>query len=105
MAKPGGAICNDCWLASILKRALERAIKLARMPDETLEQFIRQHIAAQSGDRIDFAAGRQTDHDGATVFPSGLSHYVKSTAMGEKNPAHALQTNGITVMTSGRAFR
>ncbi len=74
MAKPGGAICNiDCTYCFYLeKEALypERN-KNWRMSDETLEQFIRQHIAAQSGDRIDFAAGRRTDHDGATVFPPG----------------------------------
>ncbi|VEA42043.1 putative regulatory protein [Salmonella enterica subsp. enterica] len=75
MAKPGGAICNiDCTYCFYLeKEALypERN-KNWRMSDETLEQFIRQHIAAQSGDRIDFClAGRRTDHDGTTVFPSG----------------------------------
>lgn len=70
MAKPGGAICNiDCTYCFYLeKEALypERN-KNWRMSDETLEQFIRQHIAAQSGD----LAGRRTDHDGATVFPPG----------------------------------
>lgn len=50
MAKPGGAICNiDCTYCFYLeKEALypERN-KNWRMSDETLEQFIRQHIAAQ----------------------------------------------------------
>ncbi len=39
------------------------------MSDETLERFIRQHIAAQVATALTFARqGRRTDHDGATVF-------------------------------------
>ncbi len=88
MAKPGGAICNiDCTYCFYLeKEALypERN-KNWRMSDETLEQFIRQHIAAQSGDRIDFAWQGGEPTMMGLPFSAGLSHYVKSTAMGEKS--------------------
>ncbi|MCF9623935.1 radical SAM protein, partial [Vibrio parahaemolyticus] len=99
MAKPGGAICNiDCTYCFYLeKEALypERN-KNWRMSDETLEQFIRQHIAAQSGDRIDFA------WQGGEPTMMGLPFFRRVVALCEKygdgrKITHALQTNGILV--------
>lgn len=99
MAKPGGAICNiDCTYCFYLeKEALypERN-KNWRMSDETLEQFIRQHIAAQSGDRIDFA------WQGGEPTMMGLPFFRRVVALCGKygdgrKITHALQTNGILV--------
>lgn len=95
MAKPGGAICNiDCTYCFYLeKEALypERN-KNWRMSDETLEQFIRQHIAAQSGDR----------RQGGEPTMMGLPFFRRVVALCEKygdgrKITHALQTNGILV--------
>lgn len=95
----GGAICNiDCTYCFYLeKEALypERN-KNWRMSDETLEQFIRQHIAAQSGDRIDFA------WQGGEPTMMGLPFFRQVVALCEKygdgrKITHALQTNGILV--------
>ncbi|EBV3278044.1 anaerobic sulfatase maturase [Salmonella enterica subsp. enterica serovar Wangata] len=99
MAKPGGAICNiDCTYCFYLEKETlypERN-KNWRMSDETLEQFIRQHIAAQSGDRIDFA------WQGGEPTMMGLPFFRRVVALCEKygdgrKITHALQTNGILV--------
>lgn len=99
MAKPTGSVCNiDCTYCFYLeKEALypERN-KNWRMSDETLEQFIRQHIAAQSGDRVDFA------WQGGEPTMMGLPFFRRVVALCEKygdgrKITHALQTNGILV--------
>lgn len=55
MAKPSGAVCNiDCTYCFYLEKAAlypERN-KNWRMTDETLEQFIRQHIAGSVTSRL-----------------------------------------------------
>ncbi|EIR7570967.1 radical SAM protein, partial [Salmonella enterica subsp. enterica serovar Agbeni] len=99
MAKPTGSVCNiDCSYCFYLeKEALypERN-KNWRMSDETLEQFIRQHIAAQSGDRIDFAwQGGEPTMMGVAFFRR-VVELCAQYGHGKKIK-HALQTNGILI--------
>ncbi|GAL31477.1 putative arylsulfatase regulatory protein [Vibrio variabilis] len=58
MAKPSGSVCNiDCKYCFYLEKDMlypERQQNW-RMSDETLEQFVRQHIEAQQGEFVDFA--------------------------------------------------
>ncbi|SQI28128.1 putative regulatory protein [Salmonella enterica subsp. arizonae] len=66
------------------------------MSDETLEQFIRQHIAAQSGDRVDFA------WQGGEPTMMGLPFFRRAIALCEKyadgrKSVTRLQTNGILI--------
>ncbi|WP_034949786.1 anaerobic sulfatase maturase [Erwinia oleae] len=97
MAKPGGSVCNiDCTYCFYLeKEALypERHNNW-RMSDETLEAFIRQHIAAQSSDCVNFA------WQGGEPTMMGLPFFQRVIALCDKyangkKTEHALQTNGL----------
>lgn len=99
MAKPTGSVCNiDCTYCFYLeKEALypERN-KNWRMSDDTLETYISQHIAAQSGNHVIFAwQGGEPTMMGLPFF----RHVVElcdKYANGKKIE-HALQTNGIVL--------
>ena len=99
MAKPSGSVCNiDCTYCFYLeKEALypERN-KNWRMSDETLENYIRQHIAAQSGDAVTFAwQGGEPTMMGLPFFRR-VVELCDKYANGKKIE-HALQTNGVLV--------
>lgn len=99
MAKPTGSVCNiDCTYCFYLeKEALypERN-KNWRMSDETLEKYIQQQIAAQSGNRVIFAwQGGEPTMMGLGFFRRVVAlcaHYANG-----KKIEHALQTNGIVL--------
>ena len=106
MAKPSGAVCNiDCTYCFYLeKQALypERN-KNWRMTDETLQQFIRQHIAAQRGEPINFA------WQGGEPTLMGLSFFQRVVALCEqyangRTITHTLQTNGILLNAAWASF-
>lgn len=97
MAKPSGSVCNiDCTYCFYLeKEALypERN-KNWRMSDDTLEQFVCQHIAAQSHNHVNFA------WQGGEPTMMGLPFFRRVVALskkyaGGKKISHSLQTNGI----------
>lgn len=97
MAKPTGSVCNiDCAYCFYLeKEALypERNTNW-RMSDETLENYIRQHIEAQSGDSVTFAwQGGEPTMMGLPFFYRVIELCKKYA--GGKKIAHALQTNGM----------
>lgn len=99
MAKPTGSVCNiDCTYCFYLeKEALypERN-KNWRMSDETLENYIRQHIAAQSSDAVTFAwQGGEPTMMGLPFFHR-VVELCDKYANGKKIE-HALQTNGILI--------
>lgn len=99
MAKPTGSVCNiDCTYCFYLeKEALypERN-KNWRMSDDTLETYISQHIAAQSGNHVIFA------WQGGEPTMMGLPFFRRVVALCDKYARgkkieHALQTNGIVL--------
>lgn len=58
MAKPTGSVCNiDCAYCFYLEKEALYPERNAnwRMSDETLKNYIRQHIEAQPGDSVTFA--------------------------------------------------
>jgi uncharacterized protein len=106
MAKPTGSVCNiDCSYCFYLeKEALypERQQNW-RMTDDTLEQYIRQHIEAQQGDHVLFA------WQGGEPTMIGLPFFRRAVALCEKYAngkriQHALQTNGILMNSEWAAF-
>ncbi|YCI30678.1 anaerobic sulfatase maturase [Erwinia sp. PK3-005] len=106
MAKPSGAVCNiDCTYCFYLEKAAlypERN-KNWRMTDETLKQFIRQHIAAQRGEQINFA------WQGGEPTLMGLPFFQRVVALCEQYAngriiTHTLQTNGILLNEAWVAF-
>lgn len=106
MAKPSGAVCNiDCTYCFYLEKAAlypERN-RNWRMTDETLEQFIRQHIAAQRGEQINFA------WQGGEPTLMGLPFFQRVVALCEqyangRRITHTLQTNGILLNEAWVAF-
>lgn len=99
MAKPTGSVCNiDCTYCFYLeKEALypERN-KNWRMSDDTLETYISQHIAAQSGNHVIFAwQGGEPTMMGLPFFRR-VVELCDKYANGKKIE-HALQTNGIVL--------
>lgn len=99
MAKPTGSVCNiDCTYCFYLeKEALypERN-KNWRMSYDTLETYISQHIAAQSGNHVIFAwQGGEPTMMGLPFFRR-VVELCDKYANGKKIE-HALQTNGIVL--------
>ncbi|MGR5092454.1 anaerobic sulfatase maturase [Vibrio maritimus] len=99
MAKPSGSVCNiDCKYCFYLEKDMlypERQQNW-RMSDETLEQFVRQHIEAQQGEYVDFA------WQGGEPTLLGLGFYQRVVELcdqygGGKSIRHAFQTNGLVL--------
>jgi uncharacterized protein len=97
MAKPSGSVCNiDCEYCFYLEKEMlypERQSNW-RMSDDTLEQFIRQQIEAQTGAHVDIA------WQGGEPTLMGLDFFKKAVLLCEKykknkTVRHAFQTNGI----------
>jgi len=98
MTKPIGPICNlDCKYCFYLeKEKLYPGTKTWAMPDEVLEQYVQQYIAAQPGDEIHFA------WQGGEPTLLGLDFFRRVVDMqqrhaGAKTIANALQTNGVLI--------
>lgn len=106
MAKPTGSVCNiDCSYCFYLEKdALYPERKQHwRMTDDTLEQYIRQHIAAQPGKEVLFA------WQGGEPTLMGLDFFRKVIALCQKygegrQIQHALQTNGMLMNDEWAAF-
>ncbi|GMU93238.1 MAG: anaerobic sulfatase maturase [Candidatus Hydrogenedentota bacterium] len=96
MAKPAGALCNlDCAYCYYLeKERLYPSPDARRMSDEVLETFIRDYIASQPTEEVNFA------WQGGEPTALGLAFFEKVVALqdryaGGKTIRNALQTNGV----------
>lgn len=96
MAKPTGSTCNlDCTYCFYLeKHKLYPGKSQVFMNDQTLENYIRQHIEAQPGDTVEFA------WQGGEPTLAGLGFYEKASQLQKKYASgktiqNSLQTNGI----------
>lgn len=106
MAKPTGSVCNiDCSYCFYLeKEALYPERKQDwRMSDKTLETYIRQYIAAQSGRQVLFA------WQGGEPTLMGLPFFRRVIELCDKygegrQIQHALQTNGMLMNDEWAAF-
>jgi len=98
MTKPIGPICNlDCKYCFYLeKEKLYPGTKTWAMPDEVLEQYVQQYIAAQPGDEIHFAwQGGEPTLLGLDFFRTVVD--LQQRHAGRKTIANALQTNGVLI--------
>ena len=98
MTKPIGPICNlDCKYCFYLeKEKLYPGTKTWAMPDEVLEQYVQQYIAAQPGDEIHFAwQGGEPTLLGLDFFRTVVD--LQQRHAGGKTIANALQTNGVLI--------
>jgi len=98
MTKPIGPICNlDCKYCFYLeKEKLYPGTKTWAMPDEVLEQYVQQYIAAQPGDEIHFAwQGGEPTLLGLDFFRRVVD--LQQRHAGGKTIANALQTNGVLI--------
>ncbi len=99
MTKPIGPICNlDCAYCYYLeKEKLYPGTTNFRMSDETLENYVRQYIAAQEVAEVTFAwQGGEPTLMGLPFFRRVVE--LQQKHRGEKRITNALQTNG-TLLT------
>lgn len=96
MVKPTGALCNlGCDYCFYLDKAALYPDRHARcMDDETLKQFVRQHIAAQDTAEVIFA------WQGGEPTLAGLAFFERAVALQHefsqgKDIINTFQTNGI----------
>ncbi|QMR43171.1 anaerobic sulfatase maturase [Klebsiella aerogenes] len=106
MAKPTGSVCNiDCSYCFYLEKGAlypERKQNW-RMNDNTLEQYICQHIAAQPGEEVLFT------WQGGEPTLMGLDFFHKVISLCQKYGEgrqihHALQTNGMQLKEEWARF-
>lgn len=105
MTKPIGAICNlNCTYCYYLeKKALFPDKKEWKMNDVILETFVRDYIAAQEVDRVDFVwQGGEPSLLGIDFFRKALE-LEKKYANGKKI-TNAFQTNGTLINEDWAAF-
>lgn len=105
MTKPRGAICNlDCKYCYFLSKERLYPDSDFRMPDETLENYVRQYIDAQQIPEVTFA------WQGGEPTLMGLDFYRRAVALQEKyrRPGlqihNTLQTNGLQIDDDWAAF-
>ena len=106
MAKPTGSVCNiDCSYCFYLEKdaLYPERNQNWRMSDETLELYIRQHIAAQKGNHVVFAwQGGEPTMMGLAFFHR-VVELCKKHATG-KTIEHAIQTNGMLMNEEWASF-
>ncbi len=96
-AKPAGAICNlDCHYCYYLaKERLYPDVRTFRMPDDLLEAYIVQQIAATPGDEITFSwHGGEPTVLGLEYFRRIVELQRRHCPAG-KRVANGIQTNGV----------
>ena len=105
MAKPVGPICNlNCRYCFYLeKEKLYPATSSWAMPDEVLEQFVRQYIAAQEVPTISFA------WQGGEPTLLGVDYFRKVVELEKrysngKRIENSFQTNGVLLDDAWAAF-
>jgi uncharacterized protein len=104
--KPAGAVCNlRCRYCYYVEKELPAAGASAVMPDDLLEEYVVQHIAACPDDIVRFSW-----HGGEPTV-AGLDFFRKAVAFEKKHAprgrriANGLQTNGVLIDEAwGRFF-
>lgn len=99
MIKPTGSVCNlDCKYCFYLEKERLYPERKAnyRMSEDTLELFIKQHIAAQDVDEVIFA------WQGGEPTLMGLAFYQRAVELqqryaGGKTVVNTFQTNGVLI--------
>src|SRR5580658_8043795 len=95
MTKPVGPICNlDCKYCFYLeKEKLYPGKSNWRMPDDVLESYVRQYIAAQSTPEVTFAwQGGEPTLMGVDFFRRVVQ--LQQRYAEERKIANSIQTNG-----------
>lgn len=99
MIKPTGSVCNlDCKYCFYLEKEKLYPQRKAnyRMSKDTLELFIKQHIAAQDVDEVIFAwQGGEPTLMGLPFFRRAV--VLQQIYAGEKTIINTFQTNGILI--------
>ena len=99
MIKPTGSVCNlDCKNSIYLEKEKLYPQRKAnyRMSEDTLELFIKQHIAAQDVDEVIFAwQGGEPTLMGLPFFRRAVE--LQQIYAGEKTIINTFQTNGILI--------
>ncbi len=106
MTKPIGAICNiDCKYCFYLeKENLYPETRNFRMPDDVLENYVRQYIQQQDAPEITFAwQGGEPTLMGLEFFQRAVEFQKKHCPAG-KRISNALQTNGMLLNDAWCAF-
>jgi uncharacterized protein len=106
MAKPGGSICNiACDYCFYLEKEnlYPHRKQNWRMSDETLENYIKQNIAAQEANTVDFL------WQGGEPTLLGIDFYQRAVNLqekyrGTKTLNNYFQTNGINIDDKWAAF-
>ena len=98
MTKPRGAICNlDCKYCYFLSKERLYPNSEFRMSDNLLEEYIRQYIAAQHVNDINFAwQGGEPTLMGVDFFRQAVRYQQKHKRPGMR-VSNALQTNAVTL--------
>lgn len=96
IAKPSGSVCNiDCSYCYYLekKRLYPERRNHWKMDDITLELYVRQHLAAQQGDVVDFIwQGGEPTLMGIDFFKKAIE--LQKRYCGNRCVNNSLQTNG-----------
>lgn len=98
MAKPTGSLCNlACAYCFYLEKAdLFPQRRRQIMSAETLESFVRQHIAAQPGNVVEFAwQGGEPTLAGLDFYRQAV-RFQRRHALG-KHIENSIQTNGLLI--------
>ncbi len=106
MIKPAGARCNlDCHYCFYLHKAdLLDQPKNSYMPDEVLEQHIRQYIEGQTGDQVVFSwQGGEPTLMGLDFFRKVVELQDRHRRAGQRIE-NDLQTNGVLLDAEWAAF-
>ncbi|KAA6461986.1 anaerobic sulfatase maturase [Acidobacteria bacterium AB60] len=105
MTKPIGPLCNlDCAYCFYLeKERLYPGTQQWAMPEELLERYVREYIAAQPGDEVHFAwQGGEPTLLGVEFFRTVVA--LEKRYAGGKVIHNALQTNGTLLDDAWGAF-
>ncbi len=98
LAKPTGAQCNlDCKYCFFLEKEALYPGSDFRMPDEVLEEYIRQYLESQPGPEINLAwQGGEPTLMGVEFFRRAVELAKKHQREGTEL-VHSIQTNGVNL--------
>ncbi|MCC6957391.1 MAG: radical SAM protein, partial [Anaerolineales bacterium] len=105
LAKPTGSACNlNCAYCFFLAKEALYPDSRFRMTDELLENYVRQYIEAQSGDRVTIAwQGGEPTLMGLDFFKRSVE-YARKYARPGMQIEYTIQTNGTLLNDEWCAF-